>query len=464
VPPGVGFRTVALPEPLHLEMIAAMVPDHDVRILDMRIDNDLDAVLRSLWPEMVAVTALTPEVYAAQHILRQVKSFSSEVFTVVGGHHATLVPKDFFLPQIDAVAVGEAELMFRELVEAVADRRGLHGVPNISWRDRDGTFIRNSLCENRVNLGDLPLPRRDLTESCRNEYFFLFDKPDTSVATSRGCPFRCRFCSVHEFYRGSINQMTPQRVVSEICTISSDHITFVDDNFLMNHKREGMIADLIKSEGIRKRYSMECRTDSIVRHPELVEKWVDIGLYAVLLGLEGGCDKTLKNVNKSCSIDTNDQAIKILQDNGVIIWGAFIVDPEWTDDDFKLLRDYVSRRQITHTQFTVLTPLPGTQLYRDRRDELLTGDYSCFDTLHAVLPTRLPRERFYQNFADLYRQRDIGPYYDLVRAGKMTIADCKRGKRMLDALAQWERYIEKDPVLGENRGHKTALASSVSAP
>ncbi len=463
VPPGVGFRTVALPEPLHLEMIAAMVPDHDVRILDMRIDNDLDAALSSYWPEMVAVTALTPEVYAAQHVLRQVKSFSSEIFTVVGGHHATLVPNDFFVPQTDAVAVGEAELMFRELVEAVADRRGLHGVPNIFWRDRDGTFIRNALSENRVDLGDLPLPRRDLTESCRNEYFFLFDKPDTSVATSRGCPFRCRFCSVHEFYRGSINQMTPQRVVSEIRTVSSDHVTFVDDNFLMNHKREGMIADLLKSEGIRKRYSMECRTDSIVRHPELVEKWVDIGLYAVLLGLEGGCDKTLKNVNKSCSVDTNDQAIRILQDLGVIIWGAFIVDPDWTDDEFKLLRDYVSHREITHTQFTVLTPLPGTQLHRDRRDELLTDDYSCFDTLHAVLPTRLPRERFYQNFAGLYRQRNLGPYYDLVRAGKMTIADCKQGKRMLDALAQWERYIEKDPILSGNRQHGTVSTRPLSA-
>jgi radical SAM superfamily enzyme YgiQ (UPF0313 family) len=454
---------VALPEPLHLEMVAAMVPDHDVRILDMRIDNNVDAVLRSFWPEMVAVTALTPEVYAAQHILRQVKSFSSEVFTVVGGHHATLVPKDFFVPQIDAVAVGEAELMFRELVEAVADRRGLQGVPNIFWRDRDGTFIRNALSEDRVNLGDLPLPRRDLTEPYRNEYFFLFDKPDTSVATSRGCPFRCRFCSVHEFYRGSINQMSPQRVISEIYTISSDHITFVDDNFLMNHRRESMIADLTKSEGIHKRFSMECRADSIVKHPELVEKWVDIGLYAVLLGLEGGCDKTLKNVNKSCSVDTNDRAIKVLQDNGVIIWGAFIIDPDWTDDDFKLLRDYVSRRQITHTQFTILTPLPGTQLYRDRHDELLTDDYSCFDTLHAVLPTRLPRERFYQNFANLYRQRDIGPYYDLVRAGKMTIEDCKRGKRMLDALAQWERYIEKDPILGENGCRETAGAHSLSA-
>jgi len=193
---------------------------------------------------------------------------------------------------------------------------------------------------------------------------------------------------------------------------------------------------------------MECRTDSIVRHPELIEKWVEAGLYAVLLGLEGGSDTMLRNVNKSCSIDTNDEAIRILQDNGVIIWGAFLVDPDWTEDDFKRLGDYVREKKITHTQFTILTPLPGTTLYRQRRDELLTGDYSCFDTLHAVLPTRLPREVFYQHFAGLYRQYDIGPYVDLVRAGKMTVEDCKRGKKMLDAMADWEQYVDKDPVLG----------------
>jgi len=192
---------------------------------------------------------------------------------------------------------------------------------------------------------------------------------------------------------------------------------------------------------------MECRTDSIVRHPDLVKKWVDIGLYAVLLGLEGGSDEVLKGVGKSCTIDTNNQAIRILQDNGVIIWGAFIVDPDWMEDDFKRLRDYVQEHRITHTQFTILTPLPGTQLYRERRNELVTDDYSCFDTLHAVLPTRLPREEFYQRFAGLYRQTDIGPYYDLVQSGKMSIEDCRRGKEMLDAMADWERYIDKDPIL-----------------
>jgi radical SAM superfamily enzyme YgiQ (UPF0313 family) len=445
---GIGFRLAASPEPLHLEMIAATVPEHEVRILDMRWDRNLEATLADFQPNMVAITTLTPEVYTAQDILQRVKSFSDEIFTVVGGHHATLLPEDFFLPQVDAVAIGQGEIMFPELVRAVADRRSLEDVPNLVWQGPGGTCIGNGRSDRRIDLGSLPLPRRDLTAGYRSEYFFLFDQPDTSIATSRGCPFRCNFCSVHEFYRGSTNQMPPWRVVSEIATITTDHITFVDDNFLVNHDREHIIADLIRAEGIRKRFSMECRTDSIVRHPELVEKWVRVGLYAVLLGLEGGSDRILKSVGKSASIDTNNRAIKILQDHGVIIWGAFLVDPDWTADDFKQLRDYVSEKKITHTQFTILTPLPGTQLYRDRYEELLTHDYSCFDTLHAVLPTRLPREEFYRHFASLYRQTDIGPYYDLVQSGKMTIQDCRRGKAMLDAAADWEQYIEKDPILG----------------
>lgn len=445
---GVGFRLVALPEPLHLEMIAATVPEHEVRILDMRLDGGLESMLQDFQPELVAVTALTPEVYVAQDILLRAKSFCSEIFTVVGGHHATLLPQDFFLPQVDAVALGEGEIMFATLVQAVANGRSLQVVPDLVWQSADGAFVRNERSRGRVDLGKLPMPRRDLTELYRSEYFFLFDRPDTSVVTSRGCPFRCGFCSVHEFYRGATSQMSPERVLSEIASVSTDHITFVDDNFLMNHRREAEIARRIKSEGIRKRYSMECRTDSIARHPELVEQWVDIGLYAVLLGLEGGSDAMLEGVGKSCTLDTNDRAIRILQDHGVIIWGAFLVDPDWTEDDFKRLRDYVHQKQITHTQFTVLTPLPGTQLYRNRRHELLTDNYSCFDTLHAVVPTRLPREAFYRHFADLYRQNDIAPYYDLVQSGKMTIEDCRQGKKMLDAMADWERYVEKDPVLG----------------
>ncbi len=446
---GVGFRLAAMPEPLHLEIAAALAPEHDVRILDMRIDRDLDSALVDFDPELVAVTALTPEVYAAQDIARTIRR-RSDAFIVVGGHHATLLPEDFMLPEVDAVALGEAEGVFPQLIDALAGRRRLAETPNLI-RHESGGFVRSPRTEVLTSLDGVPIPRRDLTARYRDEYFFLFDRPDTSVATGRGCPFRCNFCSVWQFYNGRTCQMSPERVVRELHTVETPHVTFVDDNFLMNHRRERAIAEQIRAEGLSLRYSMECRTDSIVRHPELVEQWRDIGLYAVLLGLEGADDRALQNVNKKNSAKVNDEALRILRDNGIIIWGAFIVDPDWDVDDFHRLREYVDAQEITHTQFTILTPLPGTELYKQRKDDLLTDDYACFDTMHCVLPTRLPREEFYRQFANLYRQRDLGPYYDLIREGKLSIEDCRRGKAMLDAMTNWRRLAEHDPVIGAAR-------------
>ena len=211
------------------------------------------------------------------------------------------------------------------------------------------------------------MPRRDLTEAYRNEYFFLFDRPDTSVATSRGCPFRCSFCSVHEFYRGAINQMPPRASPGR-----GGHSLHRS-----HHVRRRQFSDEPRS-GDR-----DCRYDQGRGHPEAILHGVPHGFHRPTSGARGrsgwisGCtpsswgwraevDKMLKSVKKSCTIDTNNRAIKILQDHGVIIWGAFLVDPDWTADDFQRLRDYVREKQITHTQFTILTPLPGTQLYRDR--------------------------------------------------------------------------------------------------
>lgn len=458
-----------MPEPLHLEILAACLgEEHDVRILDMRIDANLMKVVEEFHPNIVGVTALTTEVYAARDVLMSVKAYDGDVFTVVGGHHCTLMPEDFMIPQVDAIAMGEGEFVLPPLIEELSRPGHVHpnlaNVPNLCWRGRDGRFVRNPrFVPPDHEMDSLPLPRRDLVDQYRSEYFFLFDKPDSSVAASRGCPYRCNFCSVHEFYGGRTRQMSAKRVMDEIRHVDTRHITFVDDNFLMNHRRENEIADLIRAEGIDMSFSMEARTDSIVRHPELVEKWVGVGLYAMLLGLEGATDDALKNVNKSNKLKTNDEAIRILKSLGVIIWGAFIVDPQWKADDFKRLRDYVDEKEITHTQFTVLTPLVGTQLYREWFDELLTYDYTCYDTLHAVVPTRMPREDFYKNFARLYQQRDLGPYYDLVREGKLTIDDCRRGKRMLDAMSQWQYYLDKDPVLGDVRKKSEALPGALAA-
>ena len=344
---GFGFRLVAMPEPLHLEILAAAIGDHDIRILDMRIDTDLARALAEFQPEMVGVTALTTEVYAAQKVLAEVKAFSPDIFTVIGGHHCTLMPDDFMISQVDAIALGEGEFVLGLLIDAISGKSKLSSVPSLIWQDKNGEFIANTRSEiDRGSMDVLPLPRRDLVSQYSDEYFFLFDKPDSSVATGRGCPYKCNFCSVHEFYGGVTKQMSAERVIAEIKAVNTSHITFVDDNFMMNNRRENKIADMIKSEGIDMTFSMVARTDTIARHPELVTKWVDVGLYAMLLGLEGATEASLASVNKSNKLSNNDESIKILKDNGVIIWGAFIADPQWTKDDFKRLSDYVNEKEI----------------------------------------------------------------------------------------------------------------------
>lgn len=444
----VGFRVNAFAEPLALEMLAALVPDHDCEILDTRVDGDLQGALERFAPDVVATTALTTEVYEARKILATAKRFSPDIFTVVGGHHATLLPQDFCAPYVDAVGMGEGEMAFPALIRELGGARQLRHVPNLVWRDPDRGYVCNSRVFPSRDLDTLPLPRRDLVARYRPEYFWLFHQPDTCVATSQGCSYRCNFCSVWQFYEGRTRQMTARRVLEEIKAVESLHMTFVDDNFMLNFRREKEIVDLLEAEGIKHRYSMECRADSIARHPELIEQWVKNGLYGILVGLEGGSDKMLGDVNKKISIETNNAALKVLRDHGVITWGSFIVDPDWDLDDFKALRDYMNKQDISFMQITVLTPLPGTQLYEKRKHELLTHDYRCYDNLHAILPTRLPREEFYQQYARLYQQPTFGPYYDLISQGRMTMEQYRLGSRWIKTMSNWESFLPNDPILG----------------
>ncbi|HCJ66170.1 MAG TPA: B12-binding domain-containing radical SAM protein, partial [Elusimicrobia bacterium] len=91
----IGAGLLYLQEPLALETLAASIPHHEVKILDMRIEPNLEEELNSFQPEIVGVTAYTPEVYIASDILQKVKNWNPEVLTVVGGQHATLLPGDF---------------------------------------------------------------------------------------------------------------------------------------------------------------------------------------------------------------------------------------------------------------------------------------------------------------------------------------------------------------------------------
>lgn len=130
------------------------------------------------------------------------------------------------------------------------------------------------------------------------------------------------------------------------------------------------------------------------------------------------------------------------------MWGAFIVDPDFTQEDFQQLKQYRESRGIIYPQFTILTPLPGTDLYERRKGELVTQDYRLFDALHAVLPTRLPREVFYKEFAGLYRPDNPALLYEWVTSGRITMERARRARQILMELGNHENFLKGERAVG----------------
>jgi len=110
----------------------------------------------------------------------------------------------------------------------------------------------------------------------------------------------------------------------------------------------------------------------------------------------------LEAVRKRTNRETNTLAIQTLREVGIRPYASFIIDPDWDEADFARLEAYIEALELEQPSFTVLTPFPGTDYYRAIKDRIVENNYLMFDTVHAVLPTRLPLERFYERFAGLY--------------------------------------------------------------
>ncbi|HCJ66169.1 MAG TPA: B12-binding domain-containing radical SAM protein, partial [Elusimicrobia bacterium] len=255
-----------------------------------------------------------------------------------------------------------------------------------------------------VNLDEMSLPARSLTKKYRAKYFRGTWCPITSVMTSRGCPYRCNFCSVWKHEHGKYRTRSPENVIKELGNIEEEYISISDDNFFHDFKRAEEIYEIIKERNIRKKYKLIGRSDTIVRHPDIVEKWKEIGMEIMIIGFESFRNEELQALNKHNSVYNNNEAIRILHENQVIVSGHFIINPDYTEQDFNALAEYVKEMKITQPVFCVLTPLPGTDLFEEKKGQLLTRNYEMFDLVHVVLPTRLSQKNFYKHYSELYRK------------------------------------------------------------
>jgi len=400
----IGAGVAYLTEPLALEVIGAAVPDHEVRILDMRLDTGLDSVLMQFKPALVGVTGNTSDVYRMFDLMDRIKEFNRDILTVVGGHHATMMPRDFYRGSVDVIVLGEGEITFRDLVAAYEKKQNFSSVDGIVFRSATGEFIPTRPRIPHPNLDEMPRPARHLTQQHRNNYFRGSWRPVASLMTSKGCPFRCHFCALWKINGGKYYMRSSESVVAELAGLPEKYIDFAEDNALHNIPRAEKMCRMIKEHGIKKTYKLYARSDTVVRNPHIIEAWKEIGMELILIGLESFRDSELKGLNKNNTVRNNERAVRILQENDVEIAAYFIVNPDYSEQDFEKLGDYVVNLNLTQPIFTVLTPLPGTDLYQQKYKELTTHNYTLFDFVHSVLPTRLPLPKFYECLLNLYRK------------------------------------------------------------
>jgi hopanoid C-3 methylase len=409
-----GGEDFAIYEPLALEYLAAGVAgEHDVRILDMRIDRDLDSHLREYRPDVVGITSYTVHVNTVKKLFQQIKTLDPDIVTVVGGHHATIMPMDFCTPFIDVIVTGEGVFPFREVIARLEKKDDLAGIPGAVHME-NGAIIIKQPAQN-IDLDALPFPRRDLTAEYRNSYFSEWMRPLASIRTSKGCHFRCQFCALWKVTGGRYFVRKPECIVEELGTIKEKYVFFSDDESLLDTKRMEALADLIKTTGIDKRYFLYGRSDTISKHPDLIEKWKEIGLERVFVGLEFMRDADLNLIRKGSTVANNIKAIQVLKDLDIGIFPMFIVKPEFEKKDFSDLRKYCLGLELDFIGFSVLTPLPGTDLFNDVKDKLINLNYDYFDFFHTLLPTTLPLKDFYKELVTLYNgSRSLKSQFNLM--------------------------------------------------
>ena len=397
-----GLQAFIRPEPLGLEAVAGSLTDeHQVDILDMRLEHGLRQKLASFKPEAVGVSAsFTSDVYNAYQVLDITRDYNPGIRTFVGGHHATMCHADF-AGRVDVVVVGEGEVTTPELLRFWEQGWPLQDLEGIAFQSADG-WIQTRPRPPIKNLDDTPLPARQLTAKYADHYYHGKRRPCAYVETARGCPYRCVFCSVWRFYQGLYRARSAERVARELGEVEAPNVFFTDDNFLADIQRAGRVLQALKEAVISKCYMMQVRADSIVKHKELLNKWAAAGLESVFVGFETVTQRGLDALHKRLSVSHSEEAIRTLRELGIAVMSSFIVDPNFQKEDFATLRNFARRMKLSLPIFAVLTPLPGTILCEERRHELTTDNYELYDLQHAVLPTSLGLKHFYSEYVKLY--------------------------------------------------------------
>ncbi len=394
---------MSLCEPLGLEYVAAsLLSSCDVEVLDMRFDRALDRRLAEGAFDVVGVAVpFTTSIRAVNRILEQVHAHDPRIVQIIGGHYPSTSLSKLDLRRVSYVISGEGVEAARELLGALAAGREVRDMPGVVVV-RDGAPYPGPR-QGQIDLDACPLPARHLLSSYRARYFHAHYRPVTLMRFSVGCPFDCSFCILWKMTDRQYLTRSIDSILGELLQIEGENVYVIDDEAFIRIDRMSALADEITRAGIRKRFHMYVRSDTIARNPALFAKWAEAGLDSVLVGLESIFPEELGEYHKNISLGVARECVRVLHANGVEIRANFIVRPDYTVEKFRRVREIVDELDIDRPTFAVLTPFIGTDTFEELKGQIILDEPELYDCYHSLVRTKLPPRIFYREFADLFR-------------------------------------------------------------
>lgn len=346
--------------PLGLATLAAYCsPDDEIDLQDEHVED----ILRDDEPDLVVIQVYITNAFRAYGLADHYRAKGA--YVCLGGLHVSSLPEEA-IPHADSIFIGPGEDTFPQFLQDLRDK-----CPKKIYRnaERDITAI--------------PPIRRDLIRR------LLYLVPN-SIVVSRGCPHHCDFCYKDAFFEGG-NSFYTQRVdaaLAEIDRLPGRHLYFLDDHLLGHQRFAAALFEGMK--GMDRVFQGASTIDAVLRG-NLIEAAAEAGMRSVFIGFETLSRSNLVQGNKRQNIGKDyEQAIQRLHSLGIMINGSFVFGLDADDPDvFRRTVDWAVKNSLTTCTFHILTPYPGTRLFRDMEAQgrILHRNWDLYDTRQVVYRT-----------------------------------------------------------------------------
>ncbi len=377
--------------PLGLAYIASYIESkgHKVSVIDSEAMNytfeDIYFKIKRIKPNVICMTSFCTISNRVIEVAGIAKKIDDNINIVLGGVNATLFPEEVIKPkEIDFVVFGEGEITIGELIEKLEKGEdNFEKINGLVWKSKE-KIIKNKERELIKDLDVLPFPARHLFPM--NRYYAsanLRGKRSLNIMASRGCPFRCAYCSSHDTFGRTNRFRSPENILEEIeqlrDTYGVDGLQFYDETFTINRKKVIELCKLMIREKTNIQWTCFTRVNLVDK--ELLDIMNKAGCYQIFYGVESGVQRLLDILQKDITLEQIRKAFKLTREAKIETMASFMlaIPTETKEESFQTLK-FAIEINPDYAQWQKTTPFPGNLLYDlcKKNGKILTEDYSKY--------------------------------------------------------------------------------------